>query len=127
PTSDIDIDVLKMYPRIDALRAVCPDGKYNPDQGVAIVRVRDSLDIPAVGASVEVETTQKVVVGDTVTHAVVRKGEAGTGGRFSVCGAEKSQPIVFRATRGDAHGEAAIERWNTDVMVLSITVRPRAP
>ena len=127
PTSDIDIDVLKMYPRADALRAACPAGKYTPGQGVAIVSVADSTDLPAYGARVEVETMQKVVIGDTLSHPVRRAGEVGLGGRFIVCGAALDQPMILRASRGATRGEARIDRWTDDVMVLSITLRAGAP
>jgi hypothetical protein len=123
PTRDLDLDVLKMYPRADALRAACPGGKYAPGQGVAIVHVVDTLGLGANGVRVDVETVQQVVVGDTLTRAVRRSGEASFDGGFMVCGAALDHPMTFRASRGDEHGEATITQWIGDVMVLTITLR----
>ncbi len=127
PTRDIDVDVLKMYPRADALRAACPDNKYVAGQGVAIVRVIDTAGVPAIRARIEMETRQRVVVGDTLVRTVRRSGEVGYTGGFMVCGAALDQPMTFHASLRDEHGDAAITRWTQDVMVLTIRLRPRAP
>ena len=126
PSSDIDLDVLKMYPRSDALRAACPDGKYVAGTGVVIVRVTDSLGVAAIGAHVEMETTQHVVGGDTLTRPVRRAGEVDETGRFIVCAASLDQPMRFVVTQDAAHGHAEIARWTEEVMFLSIVLRAGA-
>lgn len=123
PTRDIDSDILKMYPRADALRSVCPGGNYTPGMGVAIVRVVDTTGAHVVSAKVELETAQKVVVGDTLARSVIRSGETGVTGSFVVCGAATDQPMTFRASKHGARGEGAIQRWTNDIMVLTIVVR----
>ncbi|HEY2164797.1 MAG TPA: carboxypeptidase-like regulatory domain-containing protein [Gemmatimonadaceae bacterium] len=126
-TRDISVDVLKMYPRTDALRAACPNNNYVAGQGVAILRVIDTAGVPAVGARVDMETMRAVVVGDTIVRPVRRSGEVGYTGGFLVCGASLQQPMTFRASLGDEHGEAAITRWAEDVMVLTIRLHSGAP
>jgi hypothetical protein len=127
-TRDISVDVLKMYPRADALRAACPNNNYVAGQGVAIVRVIDTAGVPAVGARVDMETMRAVVVGDTIVRPVHRTGLAvGYTGAILVCGASLQQPMWFRAFRGELHGEAAITHWTEDVMVLTIRLHSGAP
>jgi hypothetical protein len=127
PTRDIDLDVLKMFPRADALRAACPSGKYVPGQGVAIVKVVDTTAVAVAGARVDVETIQNVIVGDTIAKPVRRSGETGRDGRFMVCGAALDQPMRFRASVGDGRGEAGIATWTNDVVVLTVVLRRGAP
>ena len=127
PTTDIDVDVVRLYPRADALRGACPAGRYVPGQGVAIVRVVDSSGTAVPGARVDVETLQNVVAGDTIARPVHRTGEAGPDGRFLVCGAALDQPMTFRASHDDAHGERGIPKWTDDVVVLTLTIRPGHP
>jgi len=124
---DIDLDVLKMYPRADALRAACPDNKYVAGQGVAIVRVIDTAGVAAVKARMDVETVRAVVVGDTLLRPVHRTGEVGYTGGFLVCGASLDQPLTFHATLRDEHGDAAITHWTQDVVVLTIRLHSGAP
>ncbi len=126
-TRDIDVDVLKMYPRADALRAACPENNYVVGQGVAILRVIDTAGVPARRARIDMETMRAVVVGDTLLRPVHRSGEVGITGDFMVCGAALDQPMTFRASRRDEHGEAAITRWTEDVIVLTIRLHPGAP
>jgi hypothetical protein len=127
PTRDVNVDVLKMYPRADALRAACPNNNYVAGQGVAILRVIDTAGVPAVRAHVDMETMRAVVVGDTIVRPVRRSGEVGYTGGFLVCGASLQQPMTFRASLGDEHGEAAITRWADDVMVVTIHLHSGAP
>jgi hypothetical protein len=126
-TRDISVDVLKMYPRADALRAACPNNNYVVGQGVAILRVFDTVGVAAVRAHVDMETKRAVVIGDTLVRPVRRSGEVGYTGGFMVCGASLDQPMTFRASLGDEHGEAAITRWTQDVMVLTIRLHSGAP
>ena len=125
--SDIDLDVLKMYPRADALKAACPNNNYVAGQGVAILRVLDSAGVVARRAHVDMETMQAVVVGDTLTRSVHRSGEVGYTGGFMVCGASLNQPMVFHATLDKEHGDAAITRWTDEVMVVTIRLHAGAP
>jgi hypothetical protein len=124
---DINVDVLKMYPRADALRVACPDNNYVAGYGVAILRVVDTAGVPAVGARIDLETRQAVVVGDTVVRPVRRSSAVGNAGDFMVCGASLDQPMTFRASRRDEHGEAAITRWTEDVIVVTIRLHLGAP
>jgi hypothetical protein len=125
--TDIDLDILKMYPRADALRAACPDGQYSPGKGVALVRVIDSAGVGVVGANVEMETIQSVVVGDTLSRTISRSGRTDDQGRFVICNASLDQPIALRASRGDARGEGGIARWTTDVIPVVIVLRASPP
>jgi hypothetical protein len=127
PSTDIDVDVLKMYPRTDALSAICPDGNYRPGTGVAVVRATDSSGVTARDGHVEMETLQRVVVGDTVLRVVHRSGEVGSRGSFVVCGASLDQPMKFLITRRAERGEGRIEHWTGEVMVLTIVLHPGAP
>jgi len=124
---DIDVDVLKMYPRADALRVACPDNNYVAGFGVAILRVIDTASMPAIRARIDVETRQAVVVGDTLVRRVRRSGEVGYSGAFIVCGAALDQPMTFRASLRDEHGDAAITHWTEDVMVLTIRLHSGTP
>jgi hypothetical protein len=124
---DIDVDVLKMYPRADALRVACPDNNYVAGYGVAILRVIDTAGVPAVRARIDLETMQAVVVGDTLVRRVQRSGEVGYTGAFIVCGAALDQPMKFRASLRDEHGDAAITHWTEDVMVLTIHLHSGTP
>jgi hypothetical protein len=123
PAGDIDVDVLKMYPREDALKAACPDSKYVPGQGVALVRVIDSTGLGVMNARLDVETIQAIVVGDTLSRPVHRSGQTDSEGRFLICGAALYQPIAIHASHDAAHGEGGIARWAGDVMVVIITLR----
>jgi hypothetical protein len=123
PTRDVNAEVLKMYPRVDALRAACPGGKYIAGLGVVILRVVDTSGIGAHGARVDMETMQRVVLGDTLARPIRRSGPVNINGGFMVCGAALDQPMTFRASRGGEHGEAVITQWTGDVMVLTITLR----
>ncbi len=127
PTSDIDADVVRMYPRADALRAVCPGGKYIAGMGVAIGLVVDTTGAHVTGAHVELETLQQVVAGDTLARSVRRSGETGADGSFVVCGAALDQPMMFRASHHGARGEGGIARWTSDIMVVPIVLRVGAP
>jgi len=124
---DIDVDVLKMYPRADALRVACPDNNYVAGYGVAILRVIDTAGVPAVRARIDLETMQAVVAGDTLVRRVRRSGEVGYTGAFIVCGAALDQPMTFRASLRDEHGDAAITHWTGDVMVLTIRLHSGTP
>jgi len=124
---DINVDVLKMYPRADALRVACPDNNYVAGYGVAILRVMDTAGVPAVRARIDLETMQAVVVGDTLVRRVRRSGEVGYSGAFIVCGAALDQPMTFRASLRDEHGDAAITHWTEDVMVLTIRLHSGTP
>jgi hypothetical protein len=124
---DISVDVLKMYPRADALRTACPDNNYVAGNGVAILRVIDTAGVPAIQARIDMETRQAVVAGDTLVRPVRRSGEVGYTGGFIVCGASLDQPMTFHASLRDEHGDAAITRWTEDVMVLTIRLHSRAP
>jgi hypothetical protein len=124
---DIDVDVLKMYPRADALRVACPDNNYVAGYGVAILRVIDTAGVPAVRARIDLETMQAVVAGDTLVRRVRRSGEVGYTGAFIVCGAALDQPMTFRASLRDEHGDAAITHWTEDVMVLTIRLHSGTP
>jgi len=124
---DINVDVLKMYPRADALRVACPDNNYVAGYGVAILRVIDTAGVPAVRARIDLETMQAVVVGDTLVRRVRRSGEVGYSGAFIVCGAALDQPMTFRASLRDEHGDAAITHWTEDVMVLTIRLHSGTP
>ncbi len=127
PDADIDADILKMYPRDDALRAACPGNKYQPGEGVALVRVVDTLGAGVMGARVDVAAQQAVVVEDTLARQVRRSGRSDVQGRFVVCGAALDQPISFRASNDGYGGENGIARWTSDIMVLTIVLRPGAP
>lgn len=127
PTSDIDADVLRMYPRADALRSICPSGKYVPGMGVAILRVVDTTGAQVIGARVEMETLQRVVAGDTLARPVRRAGESGINGTFVVCGAALDQPMTFRASHHGARGESGIARWTNDIMILPVVLRLGPP
>lgn len=124
-TTDVNVDVVQIHPRAEALKAACPDGRYAPGQGVAIVRVVTDSGFPARGAHIDVESLQNIVVGDTIARPVHRAGEVGPDGRFIVCGAALDQPMGFRASLGDALGDAGIARWSDDVMVVTIPIRRR--
>jgi hypothetical protein len=124
---DISVDVLKMYPRADALRVACPDNNYVAGYGVAILRVVDTAGVPAIRARIDVETRQAVVVGDTLVRPVRRSGEVGYTGAFIVCGASLEQPMTFHASLRDERGDAAITHWTEDVMVLTIKLHSGAP
>jgi hypothetical protein len=124
---DINVDVLKMYPRADALRVACPDNNYVAGYGVAILRVIDTAGVPAVRARIDLETMQAVVAGDTLVRRVRRSGEVGYTGAFIVCGAALDQPMTFRASLRDEHGDAAITHWTEDVMVLTIRLHSGTP
>jgi len=124
---DINVDVLKIYPRADALRVACPDNNYVAGYGVAILRVIDTAGVPAVRARIDLETMQAVVVGDTLVRRVRRSGEVGYSGAFIVCGAALDQPMTFRASLRDEHGDAAITHWTEDVMVLTIRLHSGTP
>jgi hypothetical protein len=124
---DISVDVLKMYPRADALRVACPDNNYVAGFGVAILRVIDTAGVPAIRAHIDLETRQAVVVGDTLVRPVRRSSDTGYNGDFIVCGASLEQPMTFHASLRDEHGDAAITHWTEDVMVLTIRLHPGAP
>jgi hypothetical protein len=126
-TSDIDIDILKMYPRADALKAACANNKYVEGEGVAILRVLDTAGVPARGARVDLETLQAVVVGDTLTRPVHRSLQVSYTGGVIVCGASLQQPIAFHVTLGKEHGDAAITRWTENVMVVTLSLHTGAP
>ncbi len=125
--SDITVDILKMYPRKDALSAACPDGKYQPGEGVALLHVVDTLGAGVINARVDVETRQAIVVGDTLARPIHRAGRTDVQGRFLVCGAALYEPMSFRASLDDLHGEAAIERWTSDIVPIVIVLRHTAP
>lgn len=124
---DISVDVLKMYPRADALRVACPDNNYVAGFGVAILRVIDTAGVPAIRAHIDLETRQAVVVGDTLVRPVRRSSDTGYNGDFIVCGASLEQPMTFHASLRDEHGDAAITHWTEDVMVLTIKLHSGAP
>jgi hypothetical protein len=124
---DISVDVLKMYPRADALRVACPDNNYVAGFGVAILRVIDTAGVPAIRAHIDLETRQAVVVGDTLVRPVRRSSDTGYNGDFIVCGASLEQPMTFHASLRGEHGDAAITHWTEDVMVLTIRLHPGAP
>jgi hypothetical protein len=124
---DISVDVLKMYPRADALRVACPDNNYVAGFGVAIIRVIDTAGVPAIRAHIDLETRQAVVVGDTLVRPVRRSSDTGYNGDFIVCGASLEQPMTFHASLRDEHGDAAITHWTEDVMVLTIKLHSGAP
>ena len=127
PTADVEADVLRLYSRPEALRAACGEGSYAKGLGVAMVRVVDSTGSYVIGAQVDVETTQKVVAGDTLVRPVHRSGVSGLDGQFIVCGAALDQPMTFRASFHDFRGEATIAKWTDEVMALPITIRPGRP
>jgi hypothetical protein len=124
---DINVDVLKMYPRADALRVACPDNNYVAGYGVAILRVIDTAGVPAIRAHIDLETRQAVVVGDTLVRPVRRSSDTGYNGDFIVCGASLEQPMTFHASLRGEHGDAAITHWTEDVMVLTIRLHSGAP
>ncbi len=79
------------------------------------------------GARVDVAAQQAVVVEDTLARQVRRSGRSDVQGRFVVCGAALDQPISFRASNDGYGGENGIARWTSDIMVLTIVLRPGAP
>ena len=99
-TRDIDVDVLKMYPRADALRAACPENNYVVGQGVAILRVIDTAGVPARRARIDMETHagRRRRRHARCGQFTVRVRSAYTGD-FMVCGASLDQPMTFRASR----------------------------
>ncbi|HEV8448304.1 MAG TPA: carboxypeptidase-like regulatory domain-containing protein [Gemmatimonadaceae bacterium] len=127
PAADISVDVLKMYPRGDALKVQCPNNNYVEGQGVAILRVLDTAGVVARRAHVDMETLQTVVLGDTLTRAVHRQGEIDFTGAFIVCGASLQQPMAFHVSLGEEHGDAAISRWSENVMVLTLRLHTGSP
>ena len=127
PTTDIDVDVLRLFPRADALRAACGEGNYVPGRGVVVVRVVDTTGTSVAGAHVDVETMQKIVAGDTVARPIHRSGDAGPDGRFIVCAAALDQPMTLRASYRDARGEKTLLKWTDELEALTITLRQGRP
>jgi len=127
PAADINVDVLKMYPRADALKPWCPNNNVVEGQGIAILRVLDTAGVIARRAHVDMETLQTVVLGDTLTRAVHRSGSINFLGAFVVCGASLQQPMAFHVSLGDEHGDAAISRWSENVMVLTLRLHTGSP
>ena len=127
PTTDVDVDVIRLYSRADALRAACGQGSYVPGRGVAVLRIVDTTGALVAGAHVDVETIQTIVAGDTLARPVHRSGEAGPDGRFIVCGAALDQPMAFRVSYHDWHGEKGIVKWPQDLQTLTIVLHQGQP
>jgi len=130
---DVPVQII-LHPRSEILPLVCPKNSYRPQTGVVLARLVNSDGSPADHAHVEVETSARFVVRDTLTAAdtlsqsVRRMGETGDDGRFVVCGAGLDRPLRVRGEKNGLTGEATITRWIDEIATLTIVLKsPSAP
>ena len=131
-TRDVPVQVI-LHPRSEILPLVCPKNSYKPQTGVVLARLVNADGSPADHAHVEVETTTRFVVGDTLgardtfSQPVRRMGETGDDGRFVVCGAGLDRPLRVRGLKNGLVGEATIDSWIDEVAILTIVLKAGVP
>ena len=118
---------LTLHPRSVVLPQLCPPNAYKPGTGVLFATVNNANGTPAAGVHIEVETRQAMVVGDTVMLPRKSAGTAGDDGRFVVCGAVLTQPLLVRAISGEESAEVRVDQWTDDVMAATLALRRRQP
>jgi hypothetical protein len=125
---DVPVQII-LHPRSEILPLVCPKNSYKPQTGVVLARLVNSDGSPADHARVEVETTTRFVVGDTLgakdmfSQPVRRLGETGDDGRFVVCGAGLDRPLRVRGLKNGLVGEATIDAWIDEIATLTIVLK----
>jgi hypothetical protein len=130
-TRDVPVQLI-LHPRSEILPLVCPASSYKPGTGVVFARLLNADGSAAEHARVEVETTARlvvrdsVVVSDTLVQPVRRLGEAGDDGQFIVCGAGLDRPLRVRGLKNGLAGEARIDHWIDEIASLTIVLKPAA-
>jgi hypothetical protein len=126
---DVPVHVI-LHPRSEILPLVCPASSYKPGSGVVFARLITADGSVADHASVEVQTSARVVVArdtavarDTLDEPVRRMGESGDDGRFVVCGAGRDRPLRVRGTKNGLVGEATIDNWIDEIAILTIVLK----
>ncbi|MEO9037548.1 MAG: carboxypeptidase-like regulatory domain-containing protein [Gemmatimonadaceae bacterium] len=115
---------LRMYPRADVFRLMCPAKTYAPGTGVVTGHVVDESGAPIRSPRIDIESKQFIVAGDTMTRSVTAAAEADENGKFSVCGAALNQPLTIRATKDGNSAGVMIKRWGDDFVPVRIVVKP---
>lgn len=115
---------LPMHPRSEVLPLVCPAGSYKEGTGVLMARVLNADGTPAANANVEVAVEQLIIANDTIARPQVRRGTAGDDGRFVICGASMTRPLMVRAALGSDTVSVAIDQWKDEVASLTLYLRP---
>jgi len=131
---DIPVQII-LHPRSEILPLVCPASSYKPGSGVVFARLVNADGSAAEHARVEVETSTRFVLGDTLAGRdtvavrdtlatpVRRIGEAGDDGRFVVCGAGLDRPLRVRGVKNGLAGEATIDHWIDEIATLTIVLK----
>jgi hypothetical protein len=114
---------LTLYPRPAVLRLACPANSYKSGTGVLLARIVDEKGVAVPFAIVDVEARQAIVVGDTIYQPRRSRGEAGSDGRFVVCGADLNQPIFVRATDGTKSATGAVTEWKDEVFTMTLVLK----
>ena len=115
---------LRLHPRSEVLPLICPANSYKPGTGVLMARVLNSDGTPASNAVVEVVVEQLIIASDTIARPQVRRGTAGDDGRFVICGASLTRPLVVRATLGGESASVAVDMWKDEVASLTLYLKP---
>ena len=129
---DIPVQII-LHPRSEILPLVCPKASYKPGSGVLFARLVNADGSAADHARVEVETSARIVVGDTLAprdtlnQPVRRMGETGDDGRFVVCGAGLDRPLRVRGIKNGTAGEGTVDQWIDEIAVLTIVLKAAAP
>ena len=127
-TRDDSVQVI-LHPRSEILPLVCPRTSYKPGSGVVFARLLNADGSIADHAHVEVETSARMVVRDslvvpdTLDAPIRRIGEAGDDGRFIVCGAGLDRPLRVRGLKNGLTGQATIDRWIDEIAILTIVLK----
>jgi hypothetical protein len=117
---------LRLHPRSEVFPLICPANSYKEGTGVLLAKVQMADGSPAATARIEVETTQLIVVGDTLARPSIRRGEAGDDGRFVICGIDRTRRLVVRAFKDKEAMGVALDNWRDEVAPVTITLRPGA-
>jgi hypothetical protein len=122
-----NVAVLRFYPRADVYELICPAKSYRAGTGVLLAHIVDVRGNPASNASVDVETRDLLVAGDTLARPRHGHGQAGEDGRFVVCGITRDLPILVRASKGKESAVVTVDHWREDFAALTIRLEPQRP